>query len=284
MPRTSATNRSLGFTVVEVLVALPLFVIVAAVFISALVYGMQSAAFNQANLEITSSLNVALDGLERDVRYSTGFQTGIASPFADASQPAGGWTHKGTPTDVNKRVLILSSPSTVTNPLALNRVPVYINGSLTNPYQAIDPTLNCSTTPPSGTLYINPQVPFKTIYFVDGTTLYRRILIDTTTTLCNGPPYQKQSCPTGTGGTCTVKDEKILDNVVRFSIDYYNYAEPQTQPAPPVLTLLDTYAVSNPDDIALADNVEITLTLRRSIGVKNVEKQLSLRVNRINSN
>lgn len=272
-------TKSSGFTIVELLLAVSLSAVVVVVFVAIIMTSFLRSGRNTVQLELNGNLQLALTDVERDIRYSTVYSTGLPSPFSDTNAPSGGWTHRGTPSDSNKRVLILKSNATTNNPYSPTRTPIYVNGGLVNPYVTQDPLLNCSTTPPLGTLYINPQLPYYVIYFVQNGNLYRRIITDTTTTVCNGATqYQKQSCPTGTGGTCTVKDEVIATDVVKFTVNYYQ----QTDDPTPTFILLDPYKTTSPDDLALADNIEVIIGLQRTVNSSPVTAQLSVTATRIN--
>lgn len=278
-PMYRIKSREKGFTIVELLLAVTVSSIVIIVFIGMIMTTYLRFGRNTVQLELNGNLQNALADVERDIRFSTKYSTGLPSPFSDTNAPSGGWTHKGTPTDADKRALILKANATTNNPYSPTRQPLYVNGGLTNPYIIQDPLLNCSTTPPAGTLYINPQLPFYIVYFVSNNNLYRRIVTDTSTTVCNGAQqYQKQSCPTGTGGSCTVKDEIIATDVTRFSVNYYQ----QTDDPTPTFVLLDPYKTVNPDDLALADNIEVIIRLQRTIDNVPVAAELSVTATRIN--
>ncbi len=282
MPHTSPTksSRGSGFTIVELLLASTLSAMVVIIFVTLLFSTYQVSVRNKATLDMVGSLQSALSFLERDVRYSLAYVTTATTPFTDSNAPVGGWTHKGTPASSSNRVLLLKSYATVNNPFSPTRLSAYVNGSLTNPYIAADALLNCSTTPPAGSLYLNPQLPYMTIYFVSNGKLIRRILTDTTTTLCNNVSvYQKQSCPTGNGGVCAAKDEVIAENVVGFDVAYYQ----QLDTPVPTFSLLDPYKTTNPDDLAAADNISVTVTMRRTVSSETIDRSLSITVSRVNN-
>ncbi|MFZ1812078.1 MAG: hypothetical protein WAU02_00960 [Candidatus Saccharimonadales bacterium] len=279
MRRTYHTNAS-GFTIVELVLASSISIVVVSVFVSLLFTTYQSSTRNKVVLDMTGRLQTSLSFIERDVRYSVAYLTGISSPFSDSNAPAGGWTHKGSPASSTNRALILKSYATANNPFSPTRQAVYVNGSVSNPYIPADALLNCSTTPPAGSLYLNPQLPYMTIYFVSSGKLTRRIITDTTTSLCNGAvTYQKQSCPTGTGGSCLAKDEIITEDVAGLSIDYYQQLDTPT----PSFALLDPYKATNPDDLATADNINATVTLNKTVGGKTINRSMSITVSRINN-
>lgn len=269
----------LGFTIVELMIAMPLISLIVVVFIDLLFTAMIASSQNKTQLELNAESQTALSTLERDVRYSSSFLTGLYSPLNDPNAPSGGWKIAGTPTDSNRRVLMLKSLATTDNPLSLNRQPVYIDGSISNPYADADPQLNCSSAPSTGSLHLNPQLPFVTIYFLNGNDLYRRILTDTSTKLCGGASqYQQTSCPTGGPTPCTVKDELVTSDVQEFAVDYYQ----QNDTPLPTFSLIDPYATPTPDDINLASQAVIRLKLQKTVSNKTVSSNMNLTVGRIN--
>ena len=272
-------NTRGGYTIVELNVAVTLSVSIVVIFISVMMSTYLRSGENVTQLELNGNLQIALNDIERDIRYSSVYSKNLTSPFSDSNAPSGGWTFKGTPSDPNKRVLILRASATENNPFSNLRSPVYIDGGSINPYAESDPRLNCSSTPPAGTLRLNPQLPYYVIYFVQNNVLYRRILTDTTTSICNGVvQYQKTSCPTGSGAGCLAKDEVIASDVAQFSVNYYERADtPST-----VLEPIDPYREVNPDDLAQADNVEVIIRLERTIAGKLVTSTLSVMGTRVN--
>lgn len=272
-------NRRGGYTIVELIVAVVLSVSIVVIFISIMMTTYLRSGENVTQLELNGNLQVALNDIERDIRYSSVYSKNLTAPFSDSNAPAGGWTFKGTPANTNKRVLILKANATENNPFSNQRSSVYINGGLTNPYAEIDPQLNCSTTPPAGTLRLNPQLPYYVVYFVQNNILYRRTLTDTTTTICNGVvQYQKRSCPTGAGAGCQAKDEVIANDVAQFSVNYYERSDtPDT-----VIEAIDPYRATDPDELDQADNVEVVLKLQKTIAGKLVSSTLSVMATRVN--
>lgn len=269
-----------GFTITELLMSVTLASIIITVFMAIVLTTFVRSGENAAKLELNGNLQIALSDIERDIRYSKGFLTSIPAHIIDPNAPSGGWSHRGNPPNSDSRVLILQSNSTINNPYSAERKPLYIDGSLTNPYAESDPKLNCSIAPPLGTLYINPQLPYYSVYFLSDTTLYKRVLIDTTTTVCGSIPiYQKRSCPTGTGFGCSVKDEVVARDVALFSIDYIRQNDEDTL----TYTTLDPYRTTNPDDIVEADFTDIFLHLQKEVDGKMVSAESSIFSARVNN-
>lgn len=289
MRRTFHTKQA-GYTLVELLVAILLVGVVLSVFISAQLSMANTATRQRAQLSMISESQTALSIIERDVRLALAFETTLPAPFSDTYGPTntnegwtGSWTYKGNiPSDPGspQKALILRQNSSVLHPFALNRTPVYIQGFVTNPYAATEPTYNC-TTGVSGALTINYKLPYIQLYFVRNNTLYRRIITDTATALCNGPQYQKTSCPredTTPATSCKAKDEAIAQNVKAFSVTYYEQLDTPT----PTFIDLNAYNSSDPAIFKEVTNVLVSITLEERPAGKPETVTQTIRVSRIN--
>lgn len=287
------TKDSAGFTLVELLIATILSSLIVTVFISALLTMVSTAALQKTQLELSGQSQIALDTIERDIKLALDFGTTLPAPFQDPYGPqqtddtwAGSWTYKGVDTAPAspQKVLLLRQMATLGHPLSPTRSPVYVQSSLANPYEQ-RPEFNCSvfhpTNNPTGSLTQNYKLPYYLIYFVRDNTLYRRTVVDTTTSLCNGPQYQKQSCPredASRPASCQANDEIIAKDVAGFRVDYY-----QQEELPAVSFLdLDAYASSSPDVFAEAGSVVVTIRLQKTVAGHARDSELSVRVNRIN--
>ncbi|HXH04820.1 MAG TPA: hypothetical protein VNI82_00125 [Candidatus Nitrosotenuis sp.] len=260
---------------------------VVTVFLAALINLLQTVSKDRIQLELNSSSQLALDLIERDIRYSTTFATSLPSQFPDpygaTNSGTGGtnaWSHKGVPASTSKRALILRAQATNLNPYALERKQVFVNGSVSNPY-TVDPALDCSTK-----LTLNPRLPYYTIYFVRDSVLYRRTLTDTSTGLCataGNVQHQRLSCPPELRSTwnasCSAQDEVAVRDVTNFSIDYYQRDEDN----PTIFTLIsDAYTSTDPGVLIPARDAEVNLTLSKTSGGKVIQSTLGLRASRIN--
>lgn len=284
------TNNQGGFTLVELMVAVILSGIVVTIFISALMTMVSTAVLQKTQLELSQRNQIALDVIERDIRLATAFETAIPyTTFDDDYGPSntdegwtGSWAYGGT--DANHRVLLLAQRATPGSPLAAARTPVYIRGSATNVYAALDASLNCTvynaSTNPTGALTYNPKLPYYLVYFVRDNQLFRRTLTDTTTSLCDGQQqYQKQSCPavdTTPAASCGAYDEKIADDVAAFTITYFSLDDDA------VPTDIDAYASSDPTILREISNAVVTLQLQKTINGEQRTSTLSVRVSRVN--
>lgn len=237
--RAFSASVSRGVTLIEITIAIVMLPIIVTAFVLVLSNTMHNAHETAARAEYQSILASATDQLEHDIRLATAFHGATAAPFTDSYKPAS-WNYSGTGTD--DRVLILSLPATTVREGANSRTAVYED---TGAY-------NCTTE-----LQNNPILTYRTVYFVDNGTLYKRFLTDTSTATC-APQIQKQTCPADDiaswPSSCEARDEIVATHVIGFSIDYLQHG--LAAPLP------DQY--SDDAAVALADSVQITLSLSRT--------------------
>ena len=274
MQPISNRQHSSGFTIVELLVALPLVVMVLGVFVASLITAFRTTNVSKVQLDLNNAAVLALNTMERNVRYSNNYTTGITAPYTDPYGPSntdgtwtGTWSYKGD--SATNRVVILKSYATTENIFSPTRKTVYND----------DLAYDCSAT---GTLYLNSQLPYYTIFFVNNQTLYRRIITDNNTTaVCNGPQYQKQTCPNGATrvARCKANDEVVATNVTSFSIDYFVQRD---TPTPTFDQITDAYSSTDPTILDGADDAVINLTLSKQIAAEPVTATFSLRMSKVN--
>src|SRR5690606_1128115 len=92
----------------------------------------------------------------------------------DAYAPSGGWSHNSTPP-----TLIISSPALTDDRRSDNRQPVYIN------------SVGCD----AAVIEENDVLHNNIIYFVQDSTLYKRVLSAPESMNLCGTPHMDQTCP-----------------------------------------------------------------------------------------
>jgi hypothetical protein len=210
-------NRSQrGLTLIEMLVIAPFVML----FIGALIFLLVQLSGNSlaSKEQATTAYNTqdALDNMEQDVYYATAFPSSVKplnSPQGSDNSTTAAFTNlinfTATPppsplTEAN--ALIFKVPAISASPFTPSRQLIYA--------KAPAPT-NCST-PAENT---NDIFPVYYVYFINGSTLYRRtILGDSTDSVqcANDPtPWQVGSCFPGhaSSSVCTANDEALLTNV-----------------------------------------------------------------------
>lgn len=232
-----------GFTLVEVGVIVPVLMILAITLFSFMASELLAADKEQTRLAQVYSQSNALGRVEADIRLASGFMPNRASFVTDPYEPTSGWSFQGSGPN---RTLLLREYSTTTNPLTSVRSPVYImaNGAP-----------DCSTA-----ANVSKPLAYELIYFVQGTTLYRRTLIDTTAVTCPlQTQYQKLSCPSLTqlqspsrDPSCGADDEVVATGVTGLAITYY--------PDGGTTSSLDVYSTPGLLGAALSASITITST------------------------
>lgn len=288
-----------GFTLVEMMVVIPIVTMVIVVFVTSLLSSLHQATADNDKTYLAEDSQLALKDIERDIRFSIGFDTGLnkyPDRFSDSYGPdrttagwTGNWSFKGT--SATNRVLVLLNYATVNSPYSPNRELAYVDGRVNNPYTSggSNSALNCDASS-GGKMYENAVLPNYTIYFVRDSTLYRRVITDTTTALCNGSQYLKKTVPRpphlhyAPGGTA---DDIVAENVKSFSVKYYNHETTRsytssTDQNPASYNEINAYASTDNSVLDAADTALVTIELGRRSGGKPVSYKTSIRVERVN--
>jgi type II secretory pathway pseudopilin PulG len=225
------TQKSSGFTIVELVIAIPVILIVMGVIMGFLITLLNDLSTQRVKQSVSIAGVSAVQQIESDIKLSSAFLKGVdSSSYTDyygpsavsiTSSPANKsslWKHNGEAANTAApyvRTLILYTYATTANPLADTRSPVYIDGSSDGSA--------CSGM----YLYANQVLRNTVIYFVRDGSLFRRVLTipDSVTKRCGGASasFQVQSCPvtqTTKASNCVVDDTELLRNVSEFSVDY----------------------------------------------------------------
>lgn len=255
----NSSSHTLGFTIVEAVVTMVILSIIIPVF-GVILNDAYRSAFNlNGRLQATGQMQQALDYMNDTARNASAYLATIPAPYTDAyganNQGTGSgnaWSYKGNST--TDRVLITASYATTTTALNTGRQPVFEN----------TPDFNCTSQ-----MYYQPELQFITIYFVHQTTLYRRILTDTSTPLCPGNAQaQKQSCPPyltpPLDVSCKANDEILATDVTNFTVAYYQIATAGSS------TVIDpTYSSTDPTILSAADYAIVTISETTNHGSQN---------------
>lgn len=255
------TDKQHGFTLVEMLVVIPVALLSVAALISlmvALVGDVMVAGTRASNVY---ELQDTMDRIEADSRISTAFM----STFSQLPSPQGrdGGTAAFSASGPNND-LILSMPATTLNPFDGARRLIYYDGQ--------------PNTCASGATQVNRTLTVRIVYFTtdngNGTkTLWRRTVVPpwTTTagnitTVCNAP-WQRDSCPIGStlSATCQTFDEKMLSSITNFAPTYYT----------------TTGAVTT--DARSATSISISITQGQQVAGEAISSTSTSRVSRTNT-
>ena len=207
------TNKSAGFTLIEVLLIAPIIILIIGVFIALIVNLTGESLVLRENNSILYDVQNSLDDIELAVNKSSTFVDGtplMPPPFGKDNNNASFTAETGVGLADS---LILLSPATTQNPYSPDRVLISTGAAPCNAAGSL--------------LY------FYTIYFVYGDTLKKRTVVPTTAS-CAGS-WQRSSCTNGSP-TCGSKDEilatGLTDDKTSFKVDYFNLDDtPQATPS-----------------------------------------------------
>lgn len=201
------TRKNAGFTLIELLVIAPIAILVITGFVAVMINLVGDVLITQQRNTAAYETQDGLDQLEQDIRLSTTIldTTGsLTSPYGSNSG-TGPFTASSTlDGSSDGPALILSTYATTANPLSSSRTLVYTN----------QPTGSCASPYTS-----NTPLAYTIVYFVKNGSLWRRTIVPTGTTLCNGPAWQKSSCQPGQ--TCPTLDRQVVSNVSSVNVTYY---------------------------------------------------------------
>ncbi|MEO8912056.1 MAG: hypothetical protein ABI303_03670 [Candidatus Saccharimonas sp.] len=252
-----------GFTLVEMLVIVPIAMVVVAGLISAMVAMVGDTLVTNASSAMAFDTQNALDGIERDARVSTDF----TSTFTPAASPQG--KDDGiAPFQSAAGDLIFTQLSTTASPYDSSRGLIYY----TNQPNACN----------SANIANNKTLLTHIVYFQkanpDGSkSLWRRTLVDPanlnaapdTQTVCSAP-WQRNSCTPGqainpaVGNSCQAIDEELLDDVDTIGTIYY------------------TSTGSTTTDPSQSKTVRVQITVTKQVAGKTLSKTGVMQVTKIN--
>ncbi len=255
-----------GFTLVELLIAIPLATLITTVMIGTLFSQYTEVLIGSAKSNLRAEGQSLLINLQDELLFTIAYGETLDVSLIDTYQPTGGWTYNSSP-----QTLII-------NEIALDSTRRDEDRNIVR--QRLNP---CETSPVTA----NPVALNNIIYFVDDNpgsnfgTLYKRTItpgydlcgIDSTTdqpctpvtTACKGNA-KVTTCPAasvGTGG-CTTKDFALSENIQDLSIEYF--AENN------IATIFPS----------AADKIEITMTLGDKIFGRDVTVDVRHTIRKVN--
>jgi len=213
------SSKKAGFTVVEILVIVPIVILTIGAFIAAAVNMTGEVLASRGANTLIYNLNDTLARIEQDIKLSNGFLSTnnitLVAPQGSDNSTAAAFQN----VNAAGASLILDSIATTGNPLATTHKIIYSKGTTT-----------CSDTQ----IDRNEPVPVNIIYFIKNGTLWRRTILPSNymTNGCDAitqtaaVPWQQPTCaPTISGGLCKTQDTKLMDGMAEstsLSIDYYS--------------------------------------------------------------
>lgn len=219
MQTTHTTSRRQGFTLVEMMVAIPVAILVVVVLVAFMIMLVGSVYTSAGRVGAVYRAQDTLDRIEQDVRYGGAFlgSTGTLPPYqgSDATATSAGTGKAFTPSS-SSSTLVIQQYATTASPYSSSRELVY--------YAYPDSTA-CS----QNTKVYNTPVQVMIIYYLSGTTLYRRTIVPQSTIAPTAPyplcstPWQRNTClhPLDTTLVCRGLDDQVATDVSGVSFAYY---------------------------------------------------------------
>jgi type II secretory pathway pseudopilin PulG len=266
MRRLTFSNKEQGFTLVELIISLPLVTIIVVVLVSALFTQYTNTLAESARTSLRASGQTILINLQDELLFTIAYSEGLEARLNDPYEPTGGWTYDTDPQTliineiaidstrrdedrhiVRQRVNNCETSSVTANPLAINNVFYFVEPNPNSPYS---------------TLYKRTVVPDYNLCSIDAVT---GDPCTPTTTACRGIA-KETTCPEAFVGigTCTSRDSPLTENVLDFQIKYFSEGNVET-------------AIPS-----AADKIEIELTLGDKVFGKEVKADVKHTIRKIN--
>ena len=238
---SKASKTSPAFTLVELMVAIPMVIVVLGIIIGLMIALVGNVITSNAKNQMIYDVQTALNQIEQDAFLSTSFVNTYTAPSPQMKNDTSG-IYDATPAAGVTPDIVFNQLGTTKNPMDPDRGIVYYarpNSCDVDKQAANDPFF------------------LKVAYFVRSGVLYKRTIVplhNTNTGSPNGDtvcddPWQRGSCTEGYAANvrCETKDTKLLEGVDSLNVTYFNKATPGT-------------AVS---DAGNADSIRATITLQR---------------------
>lgn len=261
-------RRHQGFTLVELLVTVPVFIISVSILIAFLVTLFTGLLKKDAESQLALEAQLALTTIQDDLYFARNFAESASAVMVDSDGPggtAGGWTFDTSP---NTTLIVYE--------VALNKVRQDPDREVV--YQRDEASGN-SCDPDD--LELNPPVLNNLIYYVqNNTSLRRRVLVpDPANDRCS-EPFRAQTCVTAktrttqtSSGPETVDcmaDSTLSSSVKSFTIDYYDSED----------NLID---LANDGSPLQAERITVKLTVAKTVVAEEIEHSSELTITKINS-
>jgi type II secretory pathway pseudopilin PulG len=179
--------NKLGFTITELVLSLTIASILAVVIFTATFYYYVGASQAETATTLALESQTILTQLTEDIRLADSIAS--TNTITDPNGPGGGWT-----TSDPSNILIIESPA-----ITSSRDIIYDN-STGNPYRN------------------------EFIYFMSGTTMYKRILANTNAT----GNTAKRTCPAASAGPTCPRDRLFSNNVSNLTFTFYDASDATT--------------------------------------------------------
>lgn len=241
-----------GFTIIELMVITPMMMLVAFSILSMMIsiYGQSIVGTAEVNLQLQAE--TVLTTMQDELIFADSFGETISSDslnlVADPNQPGGGWNFNTSP----HSTLIVIEPALTAN--RQNPAADFVRRNYFGCSQALES---------------NPRVFNNLVYFVSGSSLYKRILpAGSSGTLCS-QTYRVRTCPTALVTPTCPNDITLSNTVESFVITYYDEAN----------QVIDIADGGSPTD---AEKITMQLDLTDQINGKTITASAGITVRNLN--
>jgi len=262
----SDTQKERGFTLVELLIVIPMASLIIVILLSALFTQYTQVIAESAKSNLRSSGQTLLINLQDELLFTISYGEQLNADLTDPYEPAGGWANDSTPETliineialdstrqdedrhiIRQRINDCESSSISSNTVALNNVIYFV---------ADNPTSN------QDTLFKRTITPTYNLCSIDSVTGNPCTPVSAT---CLGNA-KVTSCPEDQvgNGNCQVKDQVLSDKVENLQITYFAKNNVETE-----------FPSS-------ANKVEVVLTLSDKVYGKRVSVEVKHTIRKVN--
>lgn len=263
-------KKPVGFTLVEVLVIIPVIMLFIVSFITVIVRVTGDAIVTHRRNDIVYTANDSLNRIEQDVRFSNSFLA--ESSFTPVAPQ--GYNNDASPFRIEEDpgvILILSVYATNRSPNNQTRQLIFL----------ADQPNSCD----SSGVNSNPPLRLNIVYFVKDRSLFRRVILPQNTSgalssaICDGTSsstsaakvWQLPTCDRNevNGTTCRTEDDQPIENSLEsYTVEYFE--------SPNSTSPLES------DSLSSATTVSVSLNLKRSAAGRDITHTATARATKFN--
>lgn len=183
-----------GFTLVEMLIVVPITLIICMFMVSLLITKNGELYERNARLGLRIEGLTVLEKLQDELSFASKYNNDLRSPLSDPYAPSGGWVY-----NTNPPTLIIDLPA-VDKPRSdpSRQFVYYISGSY------------------SGQIAVN-----NIIYYISGTNLFRRVVVPTPSQV-SPANYYKKTCPAASSSASCQADLNLSKHISSMVINYFD--------------------------------------------------------------
>jgi type II secretory pathway pseudopilin PulG/formylglycine-generating enzyme required for sulfatase activity len=269
-----SSQKPSGFTIVELLIIIPIVVIIAGVFIGAIITMTGDVLAGRASNMLSYDIQDALKQIEQDVSLSGGF---LATNNFDPVTPQGSNndTTKFKNANATNPALILNIYATTSSPLNYSRKLAYISSQ---PNQC-----NSSQVDNNSSLMMN------VVYFVKDGTLWRRVIAPNgySKISCN-TPWQQPTCKIdynpATDTFCKAKDTKLVEGISNNGLVINYFTNPSSSTPDPDAGNVSKTDTERQTALISTNTIGVSISATTTTAGRDISQAGSIRATSPNNN